>query len=185
MTDLAIYEGKKVVLMKSGIVHWVTDETGTKLQDHLGNQTSHTFIRMAELGITINTAEMEGVYTQKEYEKICRVKGGEWQCAWGKWHPKKGECKCKQEADEERRRIQKQERDAAENRPLTEEEKEAKRESLLKMGEMAALNRLSFAMIRYRKGNRDGNKIRRSTIVEWEEKNGRTADLSDLATQTA
>ncbi len=180
-TALTSYEGKRVVLMKSGLIHWVTEETGTKLSDHLANQSAHSFIRINELNITLNSAEMEGVYTQKQYEDVCRVKGGEWQCAWGNWHQKRGECKCKQEADEERKRIMKQERDAVDNRPLTEEERENRKEKLLKMSEMAALNQLSFAMGRFRKGNRDRNKIRRSTIEEWEQKSGQKADLTQLA----
>lgn len=179
--QLTQYEGKRVVLMKSGLIHWVTEETGTKLSEHLANQSAHSFIRINELNITLNSAEMEGVYTQKQYEDVCRVKSGEWQCAYGNWHLKRGECKCKEEKRRQLEQDQRRARDAANYRELTPEEREANKERLLKMSEKAALNQLSFAMIKFKKGNREKNKIRRSTIEEWEQENGRKADLTQLS----
>lgn len=86
------------LLMKSGVVHWLDKETGEKLQQQLQNQTAHSFVRFKALNITINTAEVEGVYTMEQYDAVEKAKQGMWQCTYGTWHNKgKRECECKNE----------------------------------------------------------------------------------------
>lgn len=181
--EITQYEEKKIILMKSGLIHWVSSETGDKMSEHLANQSGHSFLRIKELGnITINTAEVEAVYNHQQYTDLCRVKSGEWQCSYGKWHPKKGECQCKSEYLKEQARKREKEQQERDNRPLTPEEQERNRESFVKMGEMSALDKPdSIFGHSFRIGNKNGKVIRRSTIAEWEEKNGRKANLAGLA----
>jgi len=182
--ELTQYEEKKIILMKSGLIHWVTGETGDKMSEHLANQAGHSFIRIKELGnITINTAEVEAVYNHQQYTDLCRVKSGEWQCSYGKWHLKKGECQCKAEYYREQERKRKEAEDAEKNRPMTPEEHARNREAMTRMNEMAALNGSAGNIFRsmYSIGNKAGRKLRRKTIEEWEKENGRTADVAGLA----
>ena len=173
--QLINYEEKMVVLMKSGLIHWVTGETGKKIGDHIANQSGHSFLRLKELdNITINTAEIEGVYNHKQYEDLCRVKSGEWQCAYGKWHLKKGECKCKEDKIKTDRMAEQQK----EFTPMTEEERKQSRETMMRANEMAALNGPGMFRDMYRVGK--PRKLRLKTIKEWENKNGRKADLEGL-----
>lgn len=182
--ELTQYEEKKIILMKSGLIHWVTGETGDRMSEHLANQTGHSFLRIKELGnITINTAEVEAVYNHQQYTDLCRVKSGEWQCSYGKWHPKKGECQCKADylRDQARKKQEAEEREK--NKPMTPEEHARNREAMTRMNEMAALNGDKGNIFRsmYSIGNKSGRKLRRKTIGEWEKETGRTADLTGLA----
>jgi hypothetical protein len=118
-----IQEIKLPIVMKNGLVHWVTEMTHEKIQMALQIQSSHSFMKITELEITINTAEISGIYTIKQYEEITNIKQGKWQCELGKWHEKKEICECKKikaQRDEEirRRAIEEQE-----NKDLTPEEK--------------------------------------------------------------
>lgn len=182
--EIAQYQEKWFILMKSGLIHWVSKDTGEKASEHLANQSGHSFIRIKELNnISINTAEMEGVYDHQTYENLCRVKSGEWQCSYGKWHMKKGECQCKAEYYKEQERKRKEKEDADANRPLTPEEQEKSRDSMTRMSEMSCLDSDRAGIFRqmFAKGNRSGRYLRRKTIEEWEKKNGRKADLEGLA----
>lgn len=179
--EITNYQEKWIILMKSGLVHWVSKETGEKAANHLATQTGHSFMRISELGgIAVNTSEMEGAYTHKQYEDLCRVKSGEWQCAYGKWHPKKGECQCKAEYYREQERKRKAKEEAESNRPQTPEEIERSREAMLKMNEMAALDGSSIFRSMFTPGRKNGRQIRKATIAEWEKKNSRKADLEGL-----
>lgn len=179
-TEITQFEDKRVILMKSGLIHWVTKDTADKMAEHLANQSGHSFLRIKELDVTINTAEVEAVYNHQQYTDLCRVKSGEWQCSYGKWHLKKGECQCKQEWQREQERKRKAKEDEENNRPQTPEERERSREAVLKMAEMAALDGSSIFETRFLKGRREAKAIRLSTIEEWEKKNGRKPDLSRL-----
>lgn len=176
------YEDKRIILMKSGLIHWVTKETGERMSEHLANQAGHSFIRISELGnITINSAEVEAVYNHQQYTDLCRVKSGEWQCSYGNWHLKKGECKCKSEWMAEQNRIKERERQAQENKPQTPEEIARSREAMTKMNEMAALDNAPGGIFRTMYAPGKHRKMRRSTVEEWEKKNGRPADLTGIA----
>ncbi len=136
MSDIVPFEGKQPIVMKSGLVHWVTEQTAARVQTALGEQVAHRFMKIAELSITINTAEVEGVYTMAEYEDLCKVKQGMWQCEYRNWHNKgKRECECKAEfyKRQDQRRRDDAEREA--NRPLTEDEKKRNAERMQSMRE--------------------------------------------------
>lgn len=99
---------KVPVVMKGGLCHWVSPETCSRIQQALQSQTAHSFMRISELGITVNTAEVEGVYTPEQYAEMCRIKQGEWRCQSGRWHKKKEVCDCELEAARMRREATKE-----------------------------------------------------------------------------
>lgn len=176
MTNIEPYKGKRPIMMRSGIAHWVSEETANRLEDHIEKQQAHGFIRIKELGLTLNTADVEGVYTVEQYNDYCRMKQGEWQCAWKKWHGKKEICECEKDArkrarDEAEREHRAKVRAEAE-RPMTEEEKRKAEEAFIRMNEEAVLGGSEFMRNMYTKGNRSGRRIRRSTIERWERERG-------------
>lgn len=178
MSELA-KTGEKIILMKSGLVHFISKEAGDRMSIHLATQSGHSFILVSELNITINTAEVEAVYNQKEYEDICRIKSGEWKCSFGSWHQKKGECHCRAERMREEAERKRKEQEAEMYKPLTEEDSER----IKVENERACLDRgkESFVRALYSVGNSGGRSIRRSTITAWENETGRKADLQGLA----
>lgn len=183
-TNAIMIQDERPILMKTGLVHWLKIERWEKLSDLLAAQAGHQFIKIPELGnIVINTAEISQTLTIEQYEDHCRVKEGQWQCAYRIWHPKKGECQCKREwIQKERERVEK-EKKREEEKPQTEEERAASRAAFLLSDEKAALNSIPGGMWRkrYEKGSRSGKAIRRSTITAWEKETGRKADVADLA----
>lgn len=185
MSDTTIMiSDERPILMKSGLVHWVKIKTWEKISNVLADQQGHQFISIAELGgIVINSAQIEGAYTIDQYQDHCRVKEGQWQCAYRVWHPKKGECQCKQDFYRKQREEEAKRKEAEDNKPLTPEEQERNRDAFRRMSEKAALDGQPGNIFRtsYSIGNKSGKSIRRSTIKEWEKEKGRTADLSGLA----
>lgn len=183
-TNAIMIQDERPILMKTGLVHWLKIERWEKLSEILAAQAGHQFIRIPELGnIVINTAEISQTLTIEQYEDHCRVKEGQWQCAYRVWHLKKGECTCKSDyLRKERERIAK-EKEREEHKPQTPEEQERSREAFRLSDEKAALNSAPGGMWRQRyvKGSRSGRSMRRSTITAWEKETGRTADVADLA----
>lgn len=121
--EIEKFEGKKAIMMRSRLVHWISETTGEGLQNQLQTQQGHTFVKIRELGITINTAEVEGVYTVLQYEDLAKVKQGMWQCEYQKWHGKREECGCKAERWKQHEEIMRKARVAHDNRELTPEER--------------------------------------------------------------
>lgn len=181
--EITPVKDERPILMKSGLVHWVKKDTWEKISGVLASQQAHSFIRISELGnLTINSAEIEGAYTVEQYQDWCKVKEGQWQCAYRKWHPKKGECSCEKEWRAEQRRKEEAKQREQDNRPLTEEERAANAEHFRKSNEIMILDKPdSFFRSSFVKGSRSGRKLRRSTIQEWEKKNGREANITGLA----
>lgn len=170
------------ILMKSGLVHWVKKETWEKISEVLATQSGHQFIRMKELGnIVISTAEVEGAYQMQQYEDHCRVKEGQFQCAYRVWHKKFGECTCKQDFMRAEAEKKKREREAEENKPLTPEQVAANQEALTLMSERAALDESPIFRPRFLKGKKDGRSLRMSTVRKWEQEKGRKANLEGLS----
>jgi len=181
MTDIVNYEEKRVLLMKSGLIHWLTQETGDKLAEHISNQGGHSMVRIRELGIVVNTAEVEGLYNHAQYKEICRVKSGEWQCSYGKWHQKKGECRCALEKQKEVEQAEREREEEILNRSSSPEERKKLHENLRTMNEMWALDGAPIGRTLYREGNSGGRSIRKETVREWEKKNGRKALTAGLS----
>jgi len=115
---------KIAILMKNGLSHWVSNEIGDRLQDILQKQASHTFIKIKELGITINTAEIAGVYTQSQYDDLMKIKQGMWQCQYKKWHTKRETCNCAKENAKIEREKEERRREQEYEKNLTDEQKE-------------------------------------------------------------
>lgn len=109
-TELVPFENKRPVVMKGGLVHWVGEDTAQRIQGALQAQRAHSFMKITELDITINTAEIEGVYTMEQYEDIAKVKQGMWQCEFRIWHKRREECECRVEAKSKMRTFRNLER---------------------------------------------------------------------------
>jgi len=114
---------KYPIMMKTGLIHWVAKEVHDKAQDILANQSGHQFIKIKELDITINTANIEGVYNDQQFEEYKMIKQGMWQCEYKEWHTKgKRTCYCKEESLKKMRQAMRSEE--METSPLTHEEQE-------------------------------------------------------------
>lgn len=95
--EIVIREDQLPLVMKSQIVHWLSIATAERIQKQLQSQSSHTFITITELSITINSAEIEGMYTLEQYESLVNTKQGKYQCAYRTWHEKRAVCECGKE----------------------------------------------------------------------------------------
>ncbi len=127
--------------MKGGLIHWLSEEAAARIKEALSTQTAHRFMKIAELGIVINSSEVEGVYTMSEYQNLCNVKQGMWQCPYQTWHNKgKVECQCAKDfaRRREQRRLERQQ--AEENKPLTPEEREAILKRMKEIGDNMRVN---------------------------------------------
>lgn len=122
-TDLATTDNTLPVLMKSKIVHWVTPDTHVRIQQQLQSQGAHTFMRISELGVTINTSEIEGAYTREQYEDLMRMRAGMTQCIYRRWHGRKEDCDCRERIRRETTEATRERQQLEDNRPLTEEER--------------------------------------------------------------
>lgn len=179
--DIQLYEKKIAIVMRGGLTHMVSLETGERVQNALSGQKAHQFMKISELNITINTAEVEGVYTMEQYDELAKVQAGMYKCPYSKWHAKRTTCECRADFLKSQRQAEESRQREAENRPLTEEERVANLERMRLMNEKAALNSGGFWRQMFNVGNRGGRKIRRSTIDAWEKETGQEADLKDLA----
>lgn len=158
----ALANPEKAIVMKSGSVQWVTLETAERVESHLASQQGHSFIRLKDYDLTINSAEIEGVYTPEQYADIQKAKNGYWQCENKRWHFKREKCECATEIRAERMRKEQEKRDAENNREQTPEERARMQEGLKKMKELM-----------YIKGTFGGvGEVRESTLKEWERENG-------------
>lgn len=83
---------QKVILMKSGLALWVSEERATKLEEILANSEGHRFIKLDDK--MINSAEIDGIYTTEKYDDINKLKEGMRQCSYLVWHKKREECSC-------------------------------------------------------------------------------------------
>lgn len=160
--ETGVQEAKTPLVMKSGLVHWLSAETAKRLEQSLATQQAHGFIRIQELGITINTAEIgDGILTTEQYANLEKKKAGMWQCVEKNWHEKKiRDCTCHQDrikADIERQRQQKA---AIEYAPLTPDQAEENKERTKKASEKMVLRGILSP---------DRRTIRRSTLIEFQE----------------
>jgi len=167
-----LIESKRPLIMKSGIIHWLSMETAAKLEQALATQTAHGFISIKELGVTINTAEIgDGVLTMVQYEDYLKKKSGMWQCPEGNWHEKNlRSCSCREDRIRDSRRQLEQQDRAARNTMTPEEAKRSQALAIIS-GEKLVL-----------RGILPKNKpVRRSTIISWvEEGNPMTIPESEL-----
>lgn len=117
MNDVALQ--KHVILMKSSLTLLVEASTADTIAAALGSQSGHTFFRIKELGETINSAEIEGIYSPSKYEELLKMKGGEYKCAFERWHKKREICTCKFDLAKEREDKLKEIRRKAESAAIT------------------------------------------------------------------
>lgn len=161
-TEQSLQTAKRPLVMKSGLVHWLQEDTAAKIEHMLANQQAHGFIKISELGITINTADIgDGVLTLEKYDELVKRKSGMWQCPEGNWHEKKIlNCTCLSDRLADERRKREQAAREQEYAPPTPEQAELNRERTKKTGELLVLRGIITAL---------GRKVRRSTLNEFEE----------------
>lgn len=176
-------ESKWAIVMKNGLVFWVGEETSNRASQHLVNQSGHSFLTIAELGETINTAEIEGIYSFAKFDEMQRVKVGDWKCPWGKWHMKKERCECKLEADRKAaQELENKKRQDEANRPPPTPEQRIEGESRKRyVMEEGALSGNSFSRSLFMPDAKNRRSMRRSSVQKWEAENpGKEADLSNI-----
>jgi hypothetical protein len=83
------------VQMRSGVEIWLEEDKASNLQNALQSITTSKFVMLPDGRQTINTADIVGVFLASTMEETTRRKLGEWKCASGNWHQKKGECSCR------------------------------------------------------------------------------------------
>lgn len=120
----------KVLLTKNGNIIWITAEKAREFEQAIVGQTAHRFIRIKELDRTINTAEVAEVMTEPQYNDFIRIKKGDYQCKWKKWHTKKEECNCQKEEYKRQEEEKRREEERELNREQTPEERERVRKKL-------------------------------------------------------
>lgn len=130
MREQHISTPHKVLLTKNGNIIWVTAEKAREFEQALIGQEAHRFIRIKELDRTINTAEVAEVMTEPQYNDFIRIKKGDYQCKWKKWHTKKEECGCEKEEYQRREKERQAEEEREYNREQTPEERERVRKKL-------------------------------------------------------
>jgi hypothetical protein len=132
-TQLTIPKDERTILMRNGLSHFVNVETADKIREILATHSGHRFVTISELNITINTADITGVYTMDEYSDLMKIKEGMRKCPYGKWHAKKEECQCKQEIEARKREAIAARKRAEDDRELTPEERAHNVERMAKM----------------------------------------------------
>lgn len=135
-TSLTLIDTRMPVVMKSKLVHWVQPMTGENIQAQLQKQGGHTFMKITELGITINTAEIEGVYTIEQFEELAKIKDGMKQCIYRKWHAKKEECDCSREIQRRHQQMRREDEQKDIYRELTPDERERITQKMAGIGSM-------------------------------------------------
>lgn len=130
-----IQEQQFPIVMKNGLVHWVGVDTHQRVQQALASQLTHNFMKVAELGITLNTADISGVYTMEQYDDLAKIKQGMWQCPYKKWHKKKGECECQVDFYEQQKRARQEIENAKNNKVDTQEQRAEKQREWRKIGD--------------------------------------------------
>lgn len=133
--ELELRKEQRPVLMKSGLVHWVTLHTAANIQQVLEKQEGHTFINIRELGISLNTAQVEGVYTLTQYEDMMKIKQGQWECEYKIWHGRREECQCKKNAWQTHERNMQRAHEAKERAEPTPEQRAAGLAAMKSAGE--------------------------------------------------
>lgn len=118
--------------MKNGLPIWTTEIRVNALESILAAGAGHKFVKIDDR--TINSAEIQGIYTPAQYEEIANLKQGMWQCAEKKWHKRKEECECKKNAWQILNEKRKQREQDEANRPMTEEERARARAHMDKLG---------------------------------------------------
>lgn len=167
----------KAIVMRSGVVIWIEADRAEKLEQIITSQQGHRFFEID--GQIINTADITGVHSAQAMEELTRRKNGEWQCQYRTWHQKKDICEClKEMRRKQREEDQKQQREE-DMRQLTAEEQKESAERFRLMDERIALDRPTSIMAqRFYKQNKAGRKIRRSTILAYQEKHNEIPDTS-------
>ena len=85
---------QKVILIRGGIEIWLDADKAAIIEQQLVTQSTHNFIRLKDLGQTVNTADIVGIFTPDAIEGKVRRRAEQWQCAKGKWHAKNESCDC-------------------------------------------------------------------------------------------
>ncbi len=89
---------QKIIVMKSGLPLFVSIDRAENLEQILAGGSGHRFVKIDEK--TINSAEIEGIYSAEQYDELQKVKQGQWVCRFKVWHNRREECECKRTVDQ-------------------------------------------------------------------------------------
>lgn len=96
-----ITKNLRCILLRNGIEIWEEKDKTNKLQDLLSNIKVSTFVHFEDM--SINTADIVGIFDPKTMDNYSRRKNGEWKCREGVWHEKgQRSCDCLQDISERR-----------------------------------------------------------------------------------
>lgn len=90
----ALSKNLMCVRIRSGIEFWMERENARIFQEILKRLTQSTFLEIE--GESINSADIEGIYSAERMETFTRHKNGMWKCKFGTWHEKRDTCECEE-----------------------------------------------------------------------------------------
>lgn len=89
------------ICLRNGIEIWEEEDKTNKLQDLLNAIQKSTFVHFEKM--SINTADIVGIFDAKTMDNYSRRKNGEWKCRENNWHEKgQKNCNCLQDISERR-----------------------------------------------------------------------------------
>ncbi len=100
MSSSALSKNLMCVRTRSGIEFWMEKENARLFQDILKGLTQSTFLEIE--GESVNTADLEGVFSAGRIEILTRHKNGQWKCKFGIWHERSERCDCVEVTPERR-----------------------------------------------------------------------------------
>jgi hypothetical protein len=80
------------IQIRSGVEIWQEQDKIKKLQEALSVIKQSTFIHFGDM--TINSADVVGIFDAKTMEDSTNRKNGMWKCVSGEWHGKYEKCEC-------------------------------------------------------------------------------------------
>lgn len=170
MTETSLDKPQKAIILRTGIVKWVSQEKATKLEEILAASSKHMFVNIE--GMTISSQEIEAIYDMEQFNGWSKVKQGMWQCEYRNWHNKgKVECQCKSDWYKQQQQKRREAIKREEDTPMTPEQKDRFGDRMRRMNEEAALKGSDIFRRMFVKGV-GKKKIRRSTIEAWEAEHG-------------
>jgi len=89
------------ICLRNGVEIWEEEDKTEKLQKILDVIQKSTFVHFEKM--SINTADIVGIFDAKTMEIYTKRKNGEWQCREQAWHTKfEKNCDCLKDVSERR-----------------------------------------------------------------------------------
>lgn len=181
MTSTSLDTPKKAIVMKSGLALWISTEKADQLEQALvAPGFQHFFVKLQELGQTINTSQVEGIYSMEKYDEILRIKSGSTKCAYGNWHDRREKCECRAEFFKKQSQLRTEREKFELYLPMNDAQRAQQAESMRWMTEEGALNGSSLFRGMFALGRKEGRVMRRASVGRWERENNKKADLEGI-----